>query len=102
MASGFKVENNEWRESWKRSGILEDVRYGIALAQIYHDVQPEALAVVEGTATSLVFPRELLNFQWRDVKQFVPTRMTIDFTQGRTNLFMIESKHQNVQDYVDE
>lgn len=97
--TGYATENNEWRESWKRYGQTETIRFGVAIGKLYHDVQPEALAVVEGTATSLIFPRELMQFQWMDVKQFIPTRIEIDFSKGRTNLLMIESKHQIVTDY---
>jgi hypothetical protein len=100
IQNGFEFENNEWRESWKRYGQTEIIRYGIAIGKMYHDVQPGPLAVLEGTATNLVFPREIMQFQWMDVKQFIPTRMDIDFSQGRSNILMIESKHEIITDYV--
>lgn len=96
----YQTENNEWRESWKRYGQTESIRYGIAIGKMYHDVQPGPLAVLEGTANTLVFPREIMQFQWMDVKQFIPTRMDIDFSQGRSNILMIESKHEIITDYV--
>jgi hypothetical protein len=99
--SGYEPEDNEWRESWKRHGQTEDIRFGVALGRIYHDVQPEALVKIEGTAIGCVFPREIGRFLWRDIKNFIPTRITIDFTKGRTTALFLESLHQNVTDYVD-
>lgn len=97
---GLVPEDNEWRESWKRYGQAEDIRFGIALGKIYHDVQSGPLVVVEGVATELIFPRQIMQFQWLDIKQFIPARVDIDFSTGRTNIFMIESKHQIVTDYA--
>jgi hypothetical protein len=99
VQNGIAPEDNEWRESWKRYGQTESIRFGVALGKVYHDVQPGPLAVIEGTATTLLFPREITRFRWMDVKQFIPTRLEIDFSNGRTNVFMIESKHEIINDY---
>jgi len=98
---GYETEDNEWRESWKRFGQTEDIRYGVALGKIYHDVQPEALVKIEGSVTSCLFPREITQFLWRDIKKFIPTRITIDFSKGRSEVLILESLHEIVTDYVD-
>ena len=98
---GYEPEDNEWRESWKRFGQTENIRYGVAIGKIYHDVQPEALVKVEGSAIGCLFPREIGRFLWRNVKDFVPTRITIDFTKGRSEVLILESLHEIVTDYVD-
>lgn len=98
---GYEVENNEWRESWNRFGQTEDIRYGVALGKIYHDVQPEALVKIEGSAIGCLFPREIGQFLWRDVKKFIPTRITIDFTKGRSEVLILENLHEIITDYVD-
>jgi hypothetical protein len=98
---GLQVEDNEWRESWKRFGETEDIRFGVALGKIYHDVQPEALVQIEGSVLGTIFPREICRFLWMDLKTFIPARIEIDFTNGRTNTFLIESKHEIITDYVD-
>lgn len=98
---GLLPEDNEWRESWKRFGQTEDIRYGVAMAKMYHDVQPEALVKIEGSAIGCLFPREIGRFLWRDVKKFIPTRITIDFTKGRSEVLLLENLHQIVIDYVD-
>lgn len=97
---GLVAEDNEWRESWKRYGVEEDIRYGYALGRVYHDVQPEAVVCVEGSAIGTIFPREICRFLWMDLKNFIPTRIEIDFTNGRTNLFSMEDKYSNINDYV--
>jgi len=98
---GILPEDNEWRESWKRYGQTEDIRYGVALAKIYHDVQPEALVKLEGSAIGCLFPREIGRFLWRDLKKFIPARITIDFTKGRSEVLLLENLHEIVTDYVD-
>lgn len=98
---GYETEDNEWRESWKRYGQTESIRYGLAIGKIYHDVQPEALVKVEGSAIGCLFPREIGRFLWRDLKKFIPTRTTIDFSKGRTEVLILESSHEIVTDYVD-
>lgn len=98
---GYETEDNEWRESWKRFGQTEDIRYGVAMAKMYHDVLPEALVKIEGSAMGCLFPREIGRFLWRDVKKFIPTRITIDFTKGRSEVLLLENLHQIVIDYVD-
>lgn len=97
---GWVTEDNEWRESWKRFGETENIRYGVALAKIYHDVQPGPVIKIEGTALQLISPRELIHFKWMGNKHFIPTRLELDFSEGKTNLLMLESRHEIVTDYV--
>lgn len=97
---GYEFEDNEWRESWKRFGEDEDIRYCVALAKIYHDVQNEAHVKIEGTATDLFFPRDLASFYWIEERDFIFSRVEIDFSRGRTNVLLLEATHQIVDDYV--
>lgn len=97
---GWVTEDNEWRESWKRKGQNESIRYGVALAKIYHDVQSGPIIKIEGTALKLISPRELIHFKYMGDKHFIPTRLELDFSEGKTNLLMLESKYEIVTDYV--
>jgi hypothetical protein len=97
---GWVIENNEWRESWKRVGQNESIRYGVALAKIYHDAQSGPIIKIEGTALKLISPRELIHFKYMGDKNFIPARIELDFSEGKTNLLMLESKYQIVTDYV--
>lgn len=97
---GWVTEDHEWRESWKRFGEAENIRYGVALGKIYHDVQPGPVIKIEGTALKLISPRELIHFKWMGNKHFIPTRLELDFSEGKTSLLMLESRHEIVTDYV--
>lgn len=96
IAPEYVEENNEWRESWKRYGVSESIRYGAAMAKLYHDVYPEELVRIEGDVKGIVSPREILKFNWRGERQFIPIRIKIDFSAGKSNVLMIESKFENV------
>lgn len=93
---GWVTEDNEWREQWKRFGVEENVRYGRALADIYHSVQPEPLVRIEGQLRKIYNPRELLKFNWRGDKVFIPTRLSMNFSEGITDVLMLESLYENV------
>lgn len=97
---GFVKENNEWRESWKRYGRNESIRHGLCLGRIYHDVQPEPLLAVEGELFGLYNPHELFLFHWMESRKFIPLRLTMNFSEGKTNVLMMESKIQNINDYA--
>ena len=100
---GWQTENNEWRESWKRYGYDENRRHGLCLGRIYHDVQPEPLAMFEGDILGIYGPDELLRKRWVDNKIFIPLRFTMDFSKGKTTgVVMMESKIANVSDYAAE
>lgn len=99
---GFETEDNEWREQWKRYGETENIRLVKALPKMYHDVQSGPLVCIEGTLAQTLFPREIGVFLWRDIKNFIPTRIEIDFSNGRSNVFMMESTYEIVSDYVDQ
>ncbi len=97
---GYEVEDNEWREQWKRYGEDENIRFVKALPKMYHDVQSLPIVCVEGVLANIFFPRDIGVFLWKDIKEFIPSRIEIDFSNGKTNVFMIESTFQIVNDYV--
>lgn len=96
VAPVYVSENNEWREKWRRYGVSESIRYGAVMAKIYHDVYPTELVKLEGDLKGVFTPREILRFNWRGLKQFIPVRLKIDFSSGKTNALLLEAKHQNV------
>lgn len=97
ISPDFVQENNEWREKWRRYGVGESVRYGVAMGKMYHDVQPEALVNIEGDLVGIYSPREVLKFNWRGEKKFLPLRLTMDFSVGRTTgVVLQEALCQNV------
>lgn len=97
---GWVKEDNEWRESWRRYGKKENIRYGLALGKVYHDVQPEPIVKIEGDVIGIYNPTELFNFFWTNQKEFLPIRLTLDYSNAVTNVTMIETKIEDINDYI--
>jgi hypothetical protein len=97
---GFVPEDNLERESWKRYGKTEDLRYLLALGRVYHDVQPEPIVNVDGLFHGIYNPLELFGFDWMESRQFIPLRLTLDFSAGKTEMRLQESKITDVNDYI--
>lgn len=91
-------EQKSWRQSWKRNGVNESLRYGECFARMIHDVQPKPHIKIDGRAVGVYGPLNLFEFHWRENKKFIPTRIDIDFSEGRTELTMIENVFENVTD----
>ncbi|MFD0701742.1 hypothetical protein [Myroides pelagicus] len=89
-------EQKSWRESWKRSGVNESRRFGYCYAAMTHSIQPGVHVKVDGTALGIVSPNELLEFKWRGSKKFIPTRLEMDFSEGRTEITMCENVYEEL------
>lgn len=100
--TGWVTEDNEWRESWKRFGVNENRRFGLCLGRVYHDVYPVPLVNLEGDLFGIYNPLELLQFRWRGTKIFMPLRLTLRLTEGKTSITMQETKYSNIDDYAAE
>ncbi|WP_413513262.1 hypothetical protein [Myroides odoratus] len=92
-------EQKAWRLSWKRNGINESLRYGECYARMIHDVQAKPHIKIDGRAVGVFSPLNLFEFKWRGNKKFIPTRIEMDFSEGRTELTMIENIYENVTDH---
>lgn len=93
------LEQRQHRQSWRRNSIVENRRYGECFARMIHDIQPYAHIKMEGTALGILSPLELYQFKWRELRKFIPTRLNFNFSEGKTDVTMIESVYQNVTDY---
>ncbi|WP_060872871.1 hypothetical protein [Myroides odoratus] len=91
-------EQKSWRQSWKRNGVNESLRYGECFARMIHDVQPKPHIKIDGRAVGVYAPLNLFEFHWRENKKFIPTRIELDFSEGRTELTMIENVFEHVTD----
>ena len=90
------VEQKSWRESWKRNGVNEVKRYGDCYASMVHSVQPGVHIKVDGTAKGIMEPNSLFGFSWRGKKKFIPTRIGMNFSEGKTELTMIENVYEEL------
>ncbi|MDM1408051.1 hypothetical protein [Myroides sp. DF42-4-2] len=89
-------EQKSWRQSWKRNGVNESLRYGECFARMVHDVQPKPHIKIDGRAVGVHSPLTLFEFHWRENKKFIPTRIELDFSEGKTELTMIENVFEHV------
>lgn len=90
------AEKKEWRESWRRVDVIENVRYGDAYAKMVHDLQPTPHIKIDGSALGIIEPNWLLGFSWRGKKKFIPTRVEMDFSEARTEITMIENVYEEL------
>lgn len=92
-------EQRVWRQSWRRNGVNENLRYGECYARMIHDVQSDPHIKIDGTALGILSPLGLYQFHWRENKAFVSTRLSLNFSEGKTEITMIENVYRNVSDY---
>lgn len=96
---GGLQEQRAHRQSWNRPGINENIRYGEAYARMIHDIQPKPHIKIEGTALGILSPLELYEFKWRENRVFIPTRLELNFSEGESEITMIENVYENVSNY---
>lgn len=84
---------------WKRSNSSETLRYLDSYGRMLHECQPTITSILEGQALDIVFPNDLIEFDWRGVKNFIPTRLSINLSEGKTSLVMSEANFENLNDY---
>lgn len=88
--------------SWNRNGSNETLRYLETYGRMIHECQPAMTTVLEGTALDIITPMDLVKFNWMGEKTFIPVNVSIDFSQGKTNVTLSEAKFQNLTDYGSE
>lgn len=93
------VEQRDHRQNWKRNGWSGNYRYGECYARIIHDVQPEPHIKIDGSVLGIISPFHLCGFHWREMKTFIPTRLDLNFSEGKTEMTMIEGVYKSINDY---
>jgi hypothetical protein len=87
------------REHWKIDSVANVDRYVNQLAKMYHYVMPETLFSLEAEVLGLVFPDELIKFFYDDDdRNFIPTKLSLNLTTGKTSVKATEAKFQVVTD----
>jgi hypothetical protein len=89
------------RENWiKTTNSTGANRYAYCLAEIMHDIYSETLAVMEGKMKGLIFPLDVLQFEIKNIsRNFIPTRINIQFDVNETTATIIEYKNELVTGY---
>ncbi|HIP36088.1 MAG TPA: hypothetical protein EYG85_04475 [Crocinitomix sp.] len=97
------IEDKQYlRDKWSRFESNEDViRMNEVLARVYHDALKDNRFVMSGNVFGLKQPFDILRFNYLGEKDFMPVRLNLNLTEGMTEVFAIEQKQENVEDYVD-
>lgn len=94
MEVKYNVENYANRAFWKIFGDNVVENYNRTFAKAIHSVQPETLYMLEGTALDLIFPDMLIGFYFdNENRQFIPTSLSLDLTDGKTQIVATENKY---------
>jgi len=88
-----------WLDKWKRYDIEENKQYYEVLNSMYHDLLFEYNFKVNGSVQALVGPLDIINFSFKGIKQYYPTNLQIDLTEGISTVTMVEIKNEKVIDY---
>jgi len=88
-----------WLDKWKRYDIEENKQYYEVLNSMYHDLLFEYNFKVNGSVQALVGPLDIIDFSFKGIKQYYPTNLQLDLTEGVSTITMVEIKNQNVTDY---
>lgn len=101
MLSLFQDENKNLRSKWKIYGFPDTTSdsYINTLAKACHAIRPDVSFSIDATALALVWPTQLPVFRYNDRDRvFVPVRMELDLSEGKTQLTMKEALLSNVND----
>jgi len=69
------------------------------LAMLYHNQVEKRRFVLNGEALGLYSPLEYIKFNYIDDRYFIPTALTLDLVNGKTDITMIESTNNEVTNY---
>ncbi|MCO6149053.1 hypothetical protein [Flavobacterium sp. NRK1] len=101
MLSLFPEEDRRNRDLWKISGLPDSTAdsYVKTLAKACHAVRPDVSFALNATALALVWPQELVGFAYNGAgRVFIPTRLELDLTEGKTTVTACEALFENLND----
>lgn len=89
------------REVWqKTTNSTGEQRFGYTLAEIMHDIYPDATVAIEGRTKGIVFPASYITMNFKGTTpRWVPTRIEIEFNENESQVTLIEHKNDLVEDY---
>ena len=94
----IRKQREEWTKSTNSNGTM---RYGEALAEVMHDVYHSAVIMFEGETKGLIFPRDIISFEFdKLMRNWVTTRIEMVFGENQTRVTALEYKNENVTDYA--
>ena len=100
MNSFYPVENLTEREFWKIYGFPDDSKKGYmeTFAYACHAVRPDTCFSIDANALALVWPLQLVQFKYEGDRLYLPTRLELNLSDGKTQTTMKESKLLELND----
>ncbi|MBC7523509.1 MAG: hypothetical protein H7239_03620, partial [Flavobacterium sp.] len=99
MAVLYDNENLSKRLNWKIFGTTQVLNYNKTVAKLLHAIQPEPMFRLDTTVLDLVFPENLISFFYNgENKKFIPTTLSLDLFEGKTNITATEAKFVELTD----
>jgi hypothetical protein len=95
----YAAENLAYRDTWslKNTTIIES--FNKTVARLLHSIYSKPAYVLEGRVLQNVFPDELLNFYFDGQnRKFIPTTLTIQLFEGKTQIVATEDVYELVTD----
>ncbi|WKW47257.1 hypothetical protein P3875_04115 [Myroides sp. JBRI-B21084] len=86
--------------SWKRWGNTTPERYLTTYAKMIHECTAVQAVTIEGTALDIIYPNNIVEFNFLGPKKFIPTSLSIDFSNGKTKATLVEDINQTNSDYA--
>lgn len=86
-------------DKWSRVGFSDNQKYQKNLAQIYHDSLFRYNLKLQGTAKAIIFPLDLVNFNFKEDRLLMPVTIDVNLTEGQTSVDLVELINENVIDY---
>lgn len=85
---------------WENSVTGNQGRYLDVYAESIHEMHPTPTSRISGVIRTNVTPHDLVRFNWMGEKTYVPTRLSINLADNKTDILMIEANYQELNDYV--
>lgn len=101
MQVRYPFENYLNRLSWKIYDGTVTNEFNKTLVSAIHNVIPETMYRLEGTAFQLIFPEDLPRFFFDgEDRNFIPTTLSLDLFNGKTRIVATEARYKEFTDII--
>ena len=93
------TDKNIVLDYWKRFNQDEEETYVNAYLKAFHSVNATPLKKIEGNVMRLLFPLDLLEFNYLTPAEYQLTDLKLNLTTGETSVVVMETQNKNITDY---
>lgn len=86
--------------SWESTITGNQGRYLDIYAKMIHEMQATPVSRAEGVLRKNITPHDLVKFNWKGNKLYTPVRLTLNLSENKTDVLLVETKYQEINDYV--